>query len=470
MNVCIYLQSKQESEQRLLEKEQALNYELDATKKEVEQAKNELEQVKNELDQRLNESLERERKLNEELAAAKNNTVLKISSLQQQLAEKDAENKSMKDENAALEAEISDLNGQFQIKNAQVEDLSQLASTRGEEKEEFAKEAEQLQGRLLEVQQIRADLIEENDLKQVEIDRLITRLDTKNDEIEQLHKEIEELKQEVACAQENLAELVGAGPNALVLHQPTAAPAERNEPPTQPPTKAEIVDKAAYDALLQAYESLEGDLKKSKETNRDLAKKQQLAEVRCEEMVTRLSQAKEKYQVLARENYELKKCAGGSPSPQPQIQGEKSLQKQIKEMESINKELLTSCDVASQELSARKEEMKQQQSRIEELETALAQARQELDDFRDKHDKIVHTKNESLDEQQAVLDQKLKEVVDLQQAKGKLENIIHQLRSQLASLKAAATTNDRTCPMCETKFPSRMSQEDYERHVQGHFN
>ena len=376
----------------------------------------------------------------------------------------------MKAENAALEAEIGDLKGQLQIKNAQVEDLGQLASTRGEEKEEFAKEAEQLQERLLEVQQIRADLIEENEVKQVEIGRLTKYLDAKNNEIEQLHKEIEELKQEVACAQENMAELVGAGPNALVLHQPTASPAERDEPPTQPPTKAEIVDKAAYDALLLAYESLEGDLEKSKEANRDLAKKEQLAEVRCDEMVTRLSQAKEEYQALARENYELKKRVGGSLSPQPQMQSEKSLQKQVKEMESINKELVTSCEVASQQLSARKEEMKQQQSRIEELETALAQAKQELDNFKDKHDKIVHAKDESLNEQQGVLDQKLKEVVDLQQAKVKLENTLHQLRSQLATLKVAATTNDRTCPVCETKFPSRISQEDYERHVQDHFD
>ena len=62
------MQSKQELEQRLLEKEQVLNYELDATKKEVAQAKNECEQAKNESDQRL---LERERKLKEELTAAK---------------------------------------------------------------------------------------------------------------------------------------------------------------------------------------------------------------------------------------------------------------------------------------------------------------------------------------------------------------------------------------------------------------
>ena len=446
-----------------LDKERGVNQELDTAKKELEQTKNELEQ-------RLAESLERVRMLNEELAATKSEAESKIGTLQQQLSEKDAEIKSAKDENTALKAEISDLKGQLQIKNAQVEDLSQLASTRGEEKEELAKETEQLQERLLEVQRIRADLMEDKEAQQVELDRVVAQLDAKIEDIEKLNKQIDELKQDVACAEENVAELMGAGANAVVVvNQPTATPADHDEPPTQPPTKAEIVDKAAYDALLQAYESLEEDLKNSKEANRELSKKLQVAETRCEEMIARLSQAKDEYQALARESYELRRRAGtGDRSPQPP--SEKPLEKQIKEMESINKELVASCEVASQQLSSRKEEMKRQQIKIEQLEGELAEARQQLEDFQDKHDKVVHAKTEALDKQQAVLDQKLKEVVELQQVKAKLEGTVHQLRSQLESLKAAATTADRTCPICGTKFPGRISQQDYERHVNGHFN
>ena len=410
-----------------------------------------------------------------------------LSQLQQQLAIKESDLESVKEENSVLvaeredlKAELDDLKGQLQIKNAQVEDLSQLASTRGEEREELAKkgeelstEAEQLQERLLEVQQIRADLIENVEAKQFEINQLAAEMALQRESIEKLTKENEDLKVEVACAEENVAELVGAGPNALVLNQPTGAPpAERDEPPTQPPTQAAIVDKAAYDALLQAYESLETSFADSKKSNKELAMKQQQAQIKSDELVARLDQARQKYEMLAKENHDLRKR---SRSPLPP-QSNKPVDRQVKEMESINKQLVESCEVATQQLSARKEEMKQQQARIDQLERELAQAKQELEDVQDKHDEVVHTKTEALDRQQAVLDEKLREVVELQgvnqtleREKGKLETTVQQLRSQLTALKAAATTTDRTCPVCQTKFPGRISQQDYERHVQGHF-
>jgi DNA repair exonuclease SbcCD ATPase subunit len=150
--------------------------------------------------------------------------------------------------------------------------------------------------------------------------------------------------------------------------------------------------------------------------------------------------------------------------------------RQLKKMESINKELVASCEVATQQLSARKEEMKQQLVRIEQLETELAQVNLELEQFQDKHDKMMHVKTESLDKQQAVLDEKLKELVECQQAlqasereKGKLERIVRQLRAQLDSLKTVAGSNERNCPVCNTKFPGHMSQHNFECHVQGHF-
>ena len=111
------------------------------------------------------------------------------------------------------------------------------------------------------------------------------------------------------------------------------------------------------------------------------------------------------------------------------------------------------------------------------LETELAQVNLELEQFPDKNDKIMHAKMESLDRQQAVLDEKLKELVECQQAlfasekeKTKLEGIVHQLRAQLDSLKAVASSNDRTCPICGTKFSGRMSQRDYEDHIQCHMH
>ena len=433
-----------------LEQERALNHDLNTAKQETEQ--------------HLSEQLEREHALTEELTAAKTAVELQVSALEQQLAERATEFKSMKDEYSALQVEVGDLKGQLQIKNAQVEDLSQLATTRGEEKEQLAMEAEQLQERILEIQQIRADLMEDVDTKQVQIDQLNGELAMQKEENEQLNNVIDELKQDVACAQENVAELVGAGQNAVVINQPTNAP---DEPPTQaPPTQAAIVDKAAYDALLGAYENLETSLTKSKLAHREMAKKLQEAEARWDEMVVRIERAKEEYRALAQENCELKKRGGRSPQPP----SDKPIDRQMQEMESINKELVASCEVASQQLSARKEEMKKQQTRIGELEQELDRANQEMAELKGVHDSVVFAKTEALDKQQAVLDEKLKMIVDLQKEKEKSDVIVHQLRAQLATLKAAATTADRTCPVCQTKFPGRISQGDFERHVQGHFD
>ena len=104
-----------------------------------------------------------------------------------------------------LTAEIGNLKGQLQIKNAQVEDLSQLASTRGEEKEQLENEATQLQGQLLKMQQIRGSLIDDNEAKQVKIDQ---RLTTLSREMERQGQENDYLKKELACARENIAEAV----------------------------------------------------------------------------------------------------------------------------------------------------------------------------------------------------------------------------------------------------------------------
>ena len=478
--------TKQELEQRLLEKverEQTLSQELNATKTDTEtqiitltQQLTEKEAVNAALQAEISDLKRQTADKDAVLTSAKEEVAavrVEVDDMKGQFAEKVAELKAAMDQITAMQTEVAYLRGQLQIKNAQVEDLSQLASTRGEEKEQLALEAEQLQGRLLEVQQIRADLIEQTEAKQVEIDQLVGQLTVQGEENSELVKEMEQLKQELACSQENVAELVGAGPNAVIVHQPTAAPANPDDPPTQPPTQDCIVDRAAYDALRQAYESLESNYHGAKDSNKELAMKLQSTQIKVDEMVARLEQAKEEYGILAKENHELKK-RGRTPVPP----SDKPVDRQLKEMESINKELVASCEVATQQLSSRKEEMKQQQARIEQLETELAQVNLELEQFQDKHDKIVQAKTDALDKQQAVLDEKLKELVECQQAlqasereKTKLEGIVRQLRGQLDGLKAAASSaNERTCPVCNTKFPGRISQRDFEIHVQGHFS
>lgn len=104
----------------------------------------------------------------------------------------------------------------------------------------------------------------------------------------------------------------------------------------------------------------------------------------------------------------------------------------------------------------------------------------------DKYDHKLHVKNDALERQQAALDEKVAEVSALQgekaqlkqefqlsqEEKGKLEKTVQQLRRQIDSMRAAGRAKEeglRTCPVCNTKFPTRMTQQEFERHVQGHF-
>ena len=76
----------------------------------------------------------------------------------------------------------------------------------------------------------------------------------------------------------------------------------------------------------------------------------------------------------------------------------------------------------------------------------------------------------------AVREEKARLVGDLQrlqEEKGKLERTVQQLRRQIDATRATGKAKEeglRTCPVCDTKFPARIAQVDFERHVQGHFN
>ena len=100
-----------------------------------------------------------------------------------------------------LNTEIGALKGKLQIKNAQVEDLSQLASTRGEEKEQLESEVKQLQEQFLNMQRIRVTLVDDNQAKVGKIEELTTRLNSLSREMERQSREKEQLKQKLAMAQ-----------------------------------------------------------------------------------------------------------------------------------------------------------------------------------------------------------------------------------------------------------------------------
>ena len=115
-------------------------------------------------------------------------------------------NKMKKAENDPLIEEIADPRGQLQIRKALVEDLCQLASTHGKEKEQLANTIEQLQQQLLKMQQIQASLINNNEANLVRINELTVQLAAQNEEVDRKTKEIEKLKQNLACAQETVSE------------------------------------------------------------------------------------------------------------------------------------------------------------------------------------------------------------------------------------------------------------------------
>ena len=93
------------------------------------------------------------------------------------------------------------------------------------------------------------------------------------------------------------------------------------------------------------------------------------------------------------------------------------------------------------------------------------------DMHKDKHDKVVHNKTAKLDEQQAYLDAVVMELTELHatnsglvKEKAKLEQTVQQ-----DTLIANACSQERSCPICNTKFPGRVPQQDFERHVHAHF-
>ena len=140
------------------------------------------------------------------------------------------------------------------------------------------------------------------------------------------------------------------------------------------------------------------------------------SQIKVDELVARLKQAREQYEILAEENRAQKHTA-------PISLGDKPVDRQLKEMESINKELVAGCEMATQQLSARKEEIKQKQARIDQLETELAQVKLELEQFQGKYDKMVHTKMES----QIKVDEL---VARLKQAREQYEILAEENRAQ----------------------------------------
>lgn len=414
-------------------------------------------QAKRESEKRLMEKLDKQRAENHELMAAKSDEDNELAILTQQLASKDNDLTKQMRECESIRAECEDLKAQVHIKDSQVEDLTQLASARGEEKELMSIELEHLREEFMEAKSQQADLLEQLDHKTLENEQYVADLEEAKAEIQRREEKVDGIQQELNFARENISELVGAGEGGLVIERPANQPS----PPTAPAAPAGMVDQSVYDVLVDAFANVQQYYEDSQKANQALHSKMQQEQIRADELLARVEQCRMEYEDVVHQNVDLKK----------QLRSGSGNEDHVKELEQQIDELLKSCETAVTELTTRKEEVKQRDTKVADLEDTLAQVQQELDSLQDRHDKEVHRRTEAMDIMRATLDTKTKELTSLQQDNVKLTQVNAQLKSQLEGLKTAARSTDtgRTCPVCNTKFPGRMKQQDFENHVQGHF-
>ena len=128
-----------------------------------------------------------------------------------------------------LTEQLGDFRGQLQIKNRQVKELQQLVDSRGEDKKRLMSENEQLQAKLMKMQQASTSMTGNNEDNIAKVHQLTKQLSTQAKENAQKMREIEQLKQDLACAQENIAELMGASGGV--------GPGERARPKITTPTE-----------------------------------------------------------------------------------------------------------------------------------------------------------------------------------------------------------------------------------------
>ena len=442
-------------------------------------------QVVRESEQRVMEKLDRERAHNKQLQEANLSENTLVQSLQKQLEDQETKMATVVWENGELQKQIK-------IKESQVEDLQLLASARNEEIEQLHVEIEELHAkleesnqRILEVSAANEELSAANEAlnaNKEELEKevgewrgLINGQDT---QVAEKQTQIDQLQQDVSIAQENIAELAGANELLRQQLQQSGRQLEREN----------LVDKSVYEALHSAYETMEGYYRKSSQENKHLHEQlQQSQEVvqtlegKCDELMTRIEQGKKEFEVKAGECVDLRRQLKGGSGGGVEVA---DLQKRVRELESEQDQMINSCEEAVRELTARREEAKLQQTRISDLEMQVAQLQSDYEQLEEKHDEKIHQKNEALDRQQEVLDEKLAELLAVKQEKSEQEDLlrktmaetnqleakIQQYKAQLQQLKKTATEeNVRACPVCNTKFPGRMHQQEFERHVAGHF-
>ncbi len=436
---------------------------------ELEEKQKLISELENQL-QAAHENVQREQDAVRELMAVKVSEEGQIQLLQRKLEENQVRL-------VAYQGETSDLVQELKVKEAQIGDLKHLAKSHTEEIEQLT---EKLDGCMCAVEEERVKVENLQSEKMIEGDQL---------------------REEVAIRQATIVEL--RQENDAFLQQIQDA---EDQPPVGRGS-GRVVDKSIYEALRQAYDNMEDYYRKSETENEALRRKlkesQDIARTlqgRCDELLTRIELCRQEFEAKALELEQLKQRRPAD------LSGEVAeLQARVREMEETEEQLTQACGDAVRELTTRKEEGKQQETRISELQSMLEQVQASFDQLEERHDTRIQEKNEALDRQQQVLDSKVAELVELKEMNAQLEVTDQDLKKQVADLeeekwqlsdqlRETAAERDglkaklqqykahmlqlqevgkgepqRTCPVCNTKFPGRMTQEEYERHVYGHF-
>lgn len=418
------------------------------------------------------EKLEKERALTHDLTLAKSTEESQVALLHHQLQEREAVLTALQEENQVLKEEVANLNTSKDKSESQIQEMCAKMECKGREQDQL--------------REVQVELMTQIGEKNAETEQSELRMNQIREEfaeeVTKLHSDKEQLAQELAIAQQNIAELLGARRDGVVVEH-----LANQEPPTLPATQINMVDKSAYEALQQAYENIEDLYHKSNEGNKDLRGrlhdmkyKLDASHVKNAELEYRIEKCREEYEVKVKEMHTLERQLQGRGEVTDEVV---SLRARLREMEENQEQVTKSWEKAIQELTTRKEEIKMKNMKIAEmdeqlngLEETLGIVQNEFTLFQDKHDQTVNQKTARADELDAALGDKDAQIGELRSTvsslskeKGKLEHTVQQLRDQLESLKKQAKSTDRACPVCNTKFPARVTQQDFERHVQGHF-
>ena len=458
-----------EIQQQFEATQNALMAEVETLKGEVEESKRKVVEKERQIfelesqvaaqsnsEQNLTQQLSQEQKRNKELLAVKENEEQELKVLKGRVS-------TVEGEVVVLRSEGEDLRQQVRIKESQVDDLQRLVGTRGEELEQVTEKLEAAEAENAQLHAACAELRSDLQQRQEEIAQGSLCVDI-TAALSQRDKHIEKLEQELACMQANIAELMGA--------QQTT---ETEQPQHSAPLPNNVVDKGAYIALQHAYETFEKYYIDEKSTKEALVLQLKTTQEECvrlqkshQEMVQRVNVCKEQYEVKAQECIEMQRRLKkkGLPTTTATTSSDAKAAGGSEHMELENAEMVKNCQTAAEELSLRKREVENKDQQIASLNGEVATARQRYNELEDRFDKKLFEKNEEILRLKLVFEEKAQELAAIMTERDELTARVAHLTD---SIKQRKEESSRCCPMCHMKFPLRMTEEDFEKHVHAHF-